>query len=277
MRRQNANKTRPIRTLLYAAAFVSLLLLASAAFDCRIHDLFHPEPVMASSPAAPAVPSSQADPVEAPPAAHAAPDMPAFLSAVPEPDGTAPSIVINGNLPFFSAEDKLRTDAFELYSDLDDLNRCGPAYANVCPDLMPTDAREQILETRPTGWSQAKYPELIDREYLWNRCHLIGFQLAGENSNEKNLITGTRYLNVVGMLELENRVASYVRKTKNHVLYRVTPVFAENELVARGVLMEAYSVEDRGSLQFCVFCFNIQPGVEIDYRTGESRVARQGI
>lgn len=197
------------------------------------------------------------------------------LEDIPVSDGVTPWVEINNNVPFFSSSDKSRTDPFEEYSDLDNLKRCGVAYANICKELMPTEKRGSISSVKPSGWVQASYPGYVDGNNLYNRCHLIGFQLAGENANKKNLITGTRYLNVTGMLIFENQVADYVKETKNHVLYRVTPVFAGDELVARGVLIEAYSVEDNGELQFCVYCFNIQPGIEIDYATGRSKMAEE--
>ena len=184
-----------------------------------------------------------------------------------------PYLEINENHPFFEESD-YTTDAFEIYSNLDFLGRCGTAYANICKELMPTEERGEIGSVRPSGWQTVKYPDVIEDLFLYNRCHLIGFQLAGENANEKNLITGTRFLNVEGMLPFENKVADYVRRTGNHVLYRVTPVFEGYHLVADGVLMEAYSVEDEGEgVSFCVFVYNVQPGIEIDYRTGESQVA----
>lgn len=168
------------------------------------------------------------------------------------------------------------TESFETYSELDALGRCGVAYANISKDLMPTEERGEIGMIKPSGWHTVKYPEVIEDLFLYNRCHLIGYQLSGENANEKNLITGTRYLNVEGMLPFENKVAAYVRKTGNHVLYRVTPVFEGDNLVAEGVLMEAFSVEDAGKgVEFCVFAYNIQPGIEIDYATGESRLQKQ--
>lgn len=185
--------------------------------------------------------------------------------------GTA-YIELNNNRPFFDTEE-LSTESFESYAELDSLGRCGVAYANVCRELMPTEERGEIGMIRPTGWHTVKYPDVIEDLYLYNRCHLIGYQLTGENANEKNLITGTRYLNVEGMLPFENKVAEYVRETNNHVLYRVTPIFNGNNLVADGVLMEACSVEDLGyGVSFCVFVYNVQPGIEIDYKTGESRV-----
>ncbi len=177
---------------------------------------------------------------------------------------------INGNHPFFE-EYEYVTDPFEYYSSLDELGRCGEAYANICRELMPTEDRENISSVIPSGWNNNPY-DFIDGGYVYNRCHLIAFSLAGENANEFNLITGTRYFNVTGMLPFENMVADYVNETDNHVLYRVTPVYEGDNLVADGVLMEAYSVEDEGGgIEFCVFVFNVQPGVTIDYATGENR------
>lgn len=180
-------------------------------------------------------------------------------------------VEIHQNQPFF-VEDEFTTEPFEVYSELDVLGRCSVAYANICQELMPTEERGAIGKVRPSGWHTVKYPGVIKDLYLYNRCHLIGFQLAGENANERNLITGTRYLNIEGMLPFENQVADYVNATNHHVLYRVTPIFTGSNLVADGVLMEAYSVEDDGEgVSFCVFVYNVQPGIEIDYRTGESR------
>ena len=194
----------------------------------------------------------------------------ASLDAIPAYEGYA-FVEINNNQPFFTDADKQRTDAFEDYSELDSLGRCGVAYANICKELQPTEPRGKIGMVKPSGWHTVKYNDIIDGNYLYNRCHLIGFQLAGENANPKNLITGTRYLNVVGMLPFENAVDDYVDTTGNHVLYRVTPMFSGDELVARGVLMEAYSVEDLGAgIQFCYYVYNIQPGIGIDYQTGDS-------
>ncbi|MDO4438603.1 MAG: DNA/RNA non-specific endonuclease [Eubacteriales bacterium] len=179
---------------------------------------------------------------------------------------------VNGNVPAFSDEE-LTTEAFEKYSELDELGRCGMAYANICEELMPTEEREGIGMIKPSGWQTVKYQGLVDGNYLYNRCHLIGFQLAGENANEKNLITGTRYMNVDGMLPFENQVADFVKDTGYHVLYRVTPVYEGDELVARGVQIEAKSVEDKGAgLSFNVFVYNVQPGVIIDYVSGNSRL-----
>ena len=190
-------------------------------------------------------------------------------SEIPEYSGT-PYIELNGNEPLFT-ESNMTVKAFEEYSDLDFLGRCGVCFANVCRELMPTAERESISSVKPTGWQSVMY-DFVDCRSLYNRCHLIGYQLSGENANEKNLITGTRYLNTMGMLPFENMVADYVKETENHVLYRVTPVFVDDELVARGVLMEGYSVEDGGEgISYFVFCYNVQPGVIIDYKTGDSR------
>lgn len=183
-------------------------------------------------------------------------------------------IELNNNIPSFSDSDRRITQAFEFYSDLDALGRCRQAYANICPEIQPTEERSAIGQIRPSGWHIVKYNDLIDGNYLYNRCHLIGYQLAGENANEKNLITGTRYLNVVGMLQFENQVNDYVSLTGNHVLYRVTPMFEGDNLVASGVQIEAWSVEDGGKgICFNVYCYNVQPGIEIDYATGESWVS----
>lgn len=184
-----------------------------------------------------------------------------------------PYTELNGNIPYFTDREKTE-DVFEHYSDLDTLGRCGTAYANICKELMPTEKRGEIGMIKPTGWHTVRYDDIISDKYLYNRCHLIGFQLAGENANEKNLVTGTRYMNVDGMLLFENMIADYVKETDNHVLYRVTPIFVGDDLVCRGVEMEAYSVEDNGEgTSFHVFVYNIQPGIEIDYATGDSWVA----
>ncbi len=183
--------------------------------------------------------------------------------------------VLNDNMPEFSEED-LSADVFENYSELDSLGRCGQAFALLGRELMPDEERGSIGQVKPSGWHTVRYDDLISDKYLYNRCHLIGFQLAGENANEKNLITGTRYMNVEGMLPFENEVADYIRETGNHVLYRVSPIYEGDDLVARGVKMEAFSVEDSGAgVCFNVFVYNIQPGVVIDYATGESRRAAE--
>ena len=197
-------------------------------------------------------------------------DSPSDFESADVPDYSGdPYIAVNNNEPYFTADD-LTTEAFENYSELDALGRCGTAYANVCFETMPTEKRGNISEVKPTGWHSVKYDN-VDGKSLYNRCHLIGYQLTAENANKQNLITGTRYLNVDGMLPFENMVADYVKETNNHVLYRVTPIFTGDNLVADGVLMEGYSVEDEGDgICFCVYAYNVQPGITIDYATGDS-------
>ena len=180
-----------------------------------------------------------------------------------------PYVAIDDNVPDLDLSDAA-DGSFETYSDLDELGRCGVAYSNIGQDLMPTEDRGDISEVQPTGWVQAQY-DIVSGGSLYNRCHLVGFQLTGENANKENLITGTRYLNTEGMLPFENMVADYIKETGNHVLYRVTPVFEGDDLVASGVRMEAMSVEDEGEgILFDVYCYNVQPGIAIDYATGES-------
>jgi len=192
------------------------------------------------------------------------------LASIPAYSGT-PYYEINGNKPDFTDKEKESKEAFENYSELDALGRCGPAFANLCRELMPEEERNAIGQIRPSGWHTVKYNDLIDGNYLYNRCHLIAYSLAGENANEKNLITGTRYLNVEGMQEFENSVRDYILQSGNHVLYRVTPDFENDNLVASGVEMEAWSVEDSGKgICFHVYCYNVQPGIKIDYATGDS-------
>lgn len=193
------------------------------------------------------------------------------LEDIPDFDGNTPYVIINNNIPEFEEKDLVQK-SFEEYSDLDSLKRCGVAYACVGIDTMPTESRQAINKIKPSGWQNAKY-DFIDGKYLYNRCHLIGYQLTAENANEKNLITGTRFMNVQGMLPFENEVAEYVKKNKKHVLYRVTPIYEGDNLVASGVQMEAESVEDKGkSVLFNVYVYNNQPGVVIDYSTGASRL-----
>ena len=185
------------------------------------------------------------------------------------PYNGSPYCIINNNLPFFK-EDEITSVSFEYYSELDYLGRCGVCIASIGRDIMPTGERESIGSVKPTGWHSVKYDN-VDGKYLYNRCHLIGYQLSSENANKKNLITGTRYMNTEGMLPFENKVAEYVESTGNHVMYRVTPIFENDNLLAKGVLMEAYSVEDNGyGIKFCVFCYNIQPGININYSDGSS-------
>ncbi len=178
-------------------------------------------------------------------------------------------VKINNGNPYFSENDYTMT-SFEKYSELDDKGRCGVAYANICKEIMPPDGdkRGDISSIKPTGWIQRKY----NGEYLYNRCHLIGHQLSDEDANEQNLITGTRYFNVNGMLPFENKVADYIEKHRNnHVLYRVTPIFKGDNLIASGVEIEAYSLEDKGKkICFNVYVYNVQPGITINYKTGES-------
>ena len=194
--------------------------------------------------------------------------IPVNIEDVPKYRGI-PYVEINDNKPSFSEKDK---DRVEEYSKLDKLGRCGPAFANVGKELMPTSPRESIRDVRPSGWHTVKYDDILEDRYLYNRCHLIAFMLAGENANERNLITGTRYFNVEGLLPFEIQVADYVKSTGNHVLYRVRPIFKGNDLVARGVQMEAQSVEDGGEgISFNVYCYNVQPGIRINYKDGSSQ------
>lgn len=196
------------------------------------------------------------------------------LREIPAYSGT-PYTEVNGNQPYFT-EEELTTQSFETYSELDSLGRCGVAYANVGQDLMPTEPRGEIGAVKPSGWHLVKYDN-VDGKYLYNRCHLIAYMLAAENANPQNLITGTRYLNVQGMLPFETKVCDYVKNTGNHVLYRVTPIFDGDNLLADGVLMEAYSVEDAGEgICFCVFAYNVQPGIGIDYATGDNWAESSG-
>ena len=192
------------------------------------------------------------------------------LSSIPE-FTDSPFVYINNNIPNFTEED-FSKGVFEYYSELDGMGRCGVAFANICKEIMPTEPRGEIGMVRPSGWKLAKY-DIVDGKYLYNRCHLIGYQLAGENANVKNLITGTRYLNVQGMLPFENEIANYIKNQNDnkHVLYRVTPIFENNNLVASGVQMEAYSIEDNGQgVCFNVYVYNVQPGISINYANGES-------
>lgn len=180
-------------------------------------------------------------------------------------------VIVNDNIPYFK-EEEINTNSFEEYGELDSLGRCTTAFANIDKSMMPTEKRGSIGSIKPSGWHTVKY-DIIEGKYLYNRCHLIGYQLTGENANSKNLITCTRSMNTTGMLEFENKVAKYLRETNNHVLYRVTPVFEGNNLLATGVLMEALSVEDNGEgIKFNVFVYNIEDGIIIDYKTGDSKL-----
>lgn len=247
--------------------FTLLLSLLFALAACAPLDELptQPPPSAGASAAADAAAAGTGTPT---PASDGAGDV---LSEIPEYSG-APYVAVNDNVPFFT-EEEITTDVFEDYSPLDSLGRCGVAYANICRGLMPTEKRESISSVRPTGWHSVEY-DFVNGKSLYNRCHLIGFQLAGENANERNLITGTRYLNIEGMLPFEDMVADYVKETDGHVLYRVTPYFRGDNLVANGVLMEGWSVEDEGDgVCFNVYAYNVQPGVSIDYATGDNWAA----
>ena len=197
------------------------------------------------------------------------------INNIPEYSGDD-YIILNNNVPNFSDSD-LTTTSFEEYAPLDDLGRCGVAYSNIGTDIMPTEKRESISSVKPSGWHSVKY-DIVEGKYLYNRSHLIGYQLTAENANDRNLITGTRYFNATLMLPYENMVADYIKETNNHVLYRVTPVFEGNNLVATGVQMEAKSVEDNGEgIEFNVFVYNVQPGITIDYATGDSALSGEEI
>ena len=192
------------------------------------------------------------------------------MSSIPAYSGEN-YVVLNDNKPEFTEED-YTSNTFENYSELDSLGRCGVAYANISKETMPTEERGSIGMIKPSGWHTVKY-DIVNGKYLYNRCHLIGYQLSGENANEKNLITCTRQMNTEGMLDFENEVAEYVENTGNHVLYRVTPVFEGDNLLASGVQMEAYSVEDNGEgVSFNVYVYNVQDGIDIDYKTGDSKL-----
>ena len=208
------------------------------------------------------------------PTTNASNDLPFELSDIPRYSGV-PFCEVNNNKPYFQS-DELITDSFRQFSELDSLGRCGIAFACIGTDSLPTEERGAIGMIKPSGWHTVRYDDLIEDKYLYNRCHLIAFELSGENANPQNLITGTRYMNVEGMLPFENRVHDYVENSNNHVIYRVTPVFEGNNLVANGVLMEGYSVEDSGTgICFNVFCYNVQPSIEIDYADGTSWISEQ--
>lgn len=259
---------------------VALLIVLAALFGGQgAPDVSGADPADLSAPAPAAeAPTesddalSQAEPQEPAPDPEPAPPAAASfdVSQVPAFSG-APYVDIAQGAPAFTDADLALPYGYESYSPLDSLGRCGTAVAVVGAETMPTAERGDIGDVRPSGWHTVRYNGLVDGNYLYNRCHLIGYQLSGENANEQNLITGTRFMNVEGMLPFENEVDDYVERTGNHVLYRATPVFEGNELVARGVQLEARSVEDGGAgVSFNVFCYNVQPGVGIDYATGDS-------
>lgn len=252
-----------------AAALLSITMLFSLAgcSSSTPSSSAVSESVASSEPAATEAPTPEA--TEAPTATPTVePTATITLADIPAYSG-APYVVINDNVPLFT-DSELTTTSFEDYSPLDNLGRCGVAYSCVGLETMPTEERGSIGQVKPSGWHTVKY-DFVDGKYLYNRCHLIGYQLTAENANVQNLITGTRSLNIEGMLPFENMVADYIKETGNHVLYRVTPMFEGDDLVARGVLMEAKSVEDNGDgILFCVFAYNVQPGVTIDYATGDN-------
>ena len=211
---------------------------------------------------------------QAQPTTNASNDLPFKLSDIPRYSGS-PFCEVNNNKPYFQS-DELTTDSFKQFSELDSLGRCGVAFACIGTDSLPIEERGAIGMIKPSGWHTVRYDDLIEDKYLYNRCHLIAFELSGENANPQNLITGTRYMNIEGMLPFENRVHDYVENSNSHVMYRVTPVFEGDNLVAHGVLMEGYSVEDSGTgICFNVFCYNVQPYIEIDYADGTSWISEQ--
>ena len=232
--------------------------ISSSAVESAVEST--PEPTEAPTITPTSVPTATPEPTPEP--------VKVILADIPAYSGE-PYVAINGNVPYFS-DAEMTTTSFEDYSPLDSLGRCGVAYSCVGTETMPTEKRGSIGQIKPSGWHTVKY-DFIDGKYLYNRCHLIGYQLTAENANEQNLITGTRALNIDGMLPFENMTADYIKETGNHVLYRVTPMFDGNDLVAKGVLIEAKSVEDNGEgILFCVFAYNVQPGVTIDYATGDN-------
>lgn len=271
------------RTLKFLAAILSLtFIISGCSLDEPSSSLVESSSVISSevetpspSPTDTPTPEPTATPTSSPtptPSPTPAPTpITVDLASIPA-YGESPYTEVNGNVPYFSEAD-YTTTSFENYADLDSLGRCVAAYACIGEDIMPTEERGEIGQVKPSGWQTVRYDGLVDGNYLYNRCHLIGYQLSGENANTSNLITGTRYLNIQGMLPFENMVADYVHETKKHVLYRVTPVFNGDNLLANGVLMEGYSVEDEGAgISFCVYAYNVQPGVQIDYATGNSEL-----
>lgn len=261
MQENKGNKRKQMKKIMIAAATAAMMAVTACEGMPGAEDTSSAEPAaeQEAQTAAGAV-SEQTEEYES-------------VSDVPEYNGE-PYVEINDNQPDFT-EEELTTVSYEEYSQLDELGRCGTAQACIGEDLMPTEERESISDVKPTGWENERY-DVVDGGYLYNRCHLIGFQLSGENANEENLITGTRYMNTEGMLPFEDEVADYVRDTENHVMYRVTPVFEGEDLVASGVQMEAESVEDKGQgICFNVYVYNVQPDITIDYTTGYSWVTTE--
>ena len=281
MRREMKREMKNARLRIGAAALsllLALTLLVGCTLPSDISDVLSPagytESAASSAETTDASGASAAAPVTTPSVgAEKGGEHSGFdADAIPPYSGSVYITVCDG-IPDFS-DDELTEVSFEQYAELDSLGRCGVCTASVGRDIMPTEKRGSIGQVKPTGWHTVKY-DFVDGKYLYNRCHLIGFQLTGENANTRNLITGTRYLNVEGMLPFENMVADYVKETDNHVMYRVTPVFIGDELLARGVHIEALSVEDDGDgICFNVYCYNVQPGVSLDYATGESEAER---
>lgn len=277
-------KRRPTLALLIVSLCAALLVGCHDTIIEESPAIFNlPEPIVEESSAPPpstiiaTIPDNFTETTPVPsvaqsvePTALPAPAPASFdVGTVPE-FSDKPYVAVNGNEPYFLPADQT-TNSFEYYSSLDSLGRCGVAFACVGQDLMPAEERSEIGMIKPSGWHTIRYDDLVDGKYLYNRCHLIGYQLSGENANTSNLITGTRYLNIQGMLPFENMVADYVKETGNHVLYRVTPIFEGDNLLASGVLMEGLSVEDEGAgVCYCVYAYNAQPYVEIDYSTGDS-------
>ena len=252
-----------LRGLLPVLAFVFLFCSCENVLDVDLAAIFQALPAVSDGSVHPETLPGSSEPSTV--------DTAAVLSGVP-PFSGSPYAEVNGNVPFFNSADISET-SFEHYSALDIFGRCCTAFANIGPELMPEEERGPIGDIKPSGWHTVRY-DFIDGHYLYNRCHLIGYQLTGENANVRNLITGTRYLNISGMLPFENRTADFIRRTGMHVLYRVTPIFDGYDLLASGVLIEALSVEDGGSgLCFNVYCYNVQPGVDIDYATGDNSLS----
>ncbi len=263
------------RTLKFLAAVLSLtFIISGCSMDEPGSSLVESSSAISSeaetpppSPTDTPTPEPTATPTPTPSPTPAPTPITVDLASIPAYEDS-PYTEVNGNIPYFTEAD-YTTTSFESYADLDSLGRCVVAYACIGEDIMPTEERGEIGQVKPSGWQTVRYDGLVDGNYLYNRCHLIGYQLSGENANTSNLITGTRYLNIQGMLPFENMVADYVHETKNHVLYRVTPVFDGDNLLANGVLMEGYSMEDEGAgICFCVYAYNVQPGVQIYYATG---------
>lgn len=250
---------------------VAVCVIAFLALLCRIDNIFAPLITEQNSTTTCAEVDKLSTTEQTIPTTNASSNLPFDLSDIPSYSGN-PYCEVNNNQPFFQA-DELTTESFKQFSELDSLGRCGVAFACIGTNSLPTEERGEIGIIKPSGWHTVRYDDIIEDKYLYNRCHLIAFELSGENANPQNLITGTRYMNVKGMLPFENRVRNYVENTNQHVMYRITPVFEGNDLVATGVLMEGYSVEDDGGdICFNIFCYNVQPHIKINYADGTSDV-----